>query len=184
MWGEWGRYDEHNIETYPQYYFRIDLYESDSDDDRYSVRKTLVNNEHVKKYATFNREVIWDGVWSVIGWLFYFLIWWVIFKYHSKNLEKEDLNRARWVVVRERFFTLLKIVAVCGIFTLVVGQGGEMCSSTDMFGCSEYSGEYRESWSGDQKWETFVKILGVTLFAWIMALKGYKIEGGRGSYWR
>ena len=183
-WGQWGKYDDNNSKRYPQYYFSVDLTEVGSDKDRYSIRKTLVNNEKVKEHITFNREVLWEGAWSILRWLGYFLIWWLVIKYQSEKLEEEDMQRPRWIIRRDRFFTLVKIVMGCGVATLVIGQGGETCSSRDMFGCSEYSGEYIDPWSGDQKWKYFVEILGVTLIAWIMALKGYKIERPTLSFWK
>ena len=190
-WGKWGISDpDRNL---PIYYFRIDFEKKvlgvDSgkvvyDKQNYRVIKTLVNNEKYKKYTTFDPKPIWDGVWSVIQWLLYFAIWWFTFTYHSENLPKEDLNRPRWIIRRERILTFIKIVLVCGFLAVVFGQGGQVCSSTDLFGCSEYSGEYREPWTDGEQWQYFVEILGIALLAWVMALKGYKIDGGRVSYWR
>jgi hypothetical protein len=48
-----------------------------------------------------------------------------------------------------------------------------------MNGCTEYSGEYREPWSKNQRIEFFIQIFGVVTTAWFTAMKGYFINQKR-----
>lgn len=90
----------------------------------------------------------------------------------SQKDTRRKISRRRKVQI----FQLSKIFAFCSTFTAVVGRGGEICDSFDMFGCNSESGEYMGRSSYDSSLEFFIKFFGIEVCAWGMAQTGYKLE--------
>lgn len=191
-WGQWGLYDETmDRQDLPQYFFRVDVnYEKILDfsksadqvvsfqQDQVQIYKTLINNEKYQEYTSFNRQPIWDGIFFIIQWSFLFFVWWFSLKWHVSELKNEAKKptQTQRKVILARTFTLIKIVAGCAVVSIILGQGGETCSSYDIRGCTEYSGDYRVGWTPEAAWEFFVKLFAVSLLAWIMALRGHTMD--------
>lgn len=147
-------------------------------DDRYIISKMVINKERYKKNTSFDPKHIWDGLKFVLSWSLFLFLWWISLNWHASRLQvesKED-KPSRTQLISRRVFTFLKIVGGCLVLSFLIGQGGETCASYDMYGCNEGSGEYTEPWDPGTRWEFFAKILGVSLIAWVMALKGYKTD--------
>ena len=174
-WGQWGKYDDYDIESFPANFFQVRLSDFKNDENKYLVRKTLVNNQKFRNNMTFNPSIIWNGVYSVINWLLYFIVWWFVFQYYSNKLQDKKILGYGWNLRRKQLYSIFNIFLVCALISFIIGQGGETCLYRDMFGCAEYSGEYIEPWSWKSNLEFFVKLFGISLFAWIMANKGHKI---------
>jgi len=169
VWGE-GRllsdedresiYKELFITTYPE------------KDGAVSFHKSVFSSSKFKSNLSFDWDPALGGVWSLLGWGLFGLVWAFSLKYHSDERRK---NPSLWSYLME----VGGILSVSVIITMIIGAGGEVCSSSDMFGCNEYSGDYREPWSISQRLEFFVKICGVILLGWWMALRGYRLT----QYW-
>jgi len=123
----------------------------------------------------WENELLARGMMEYIRWLIFLGVWLFALDLFSKKYAVDELRNTRQIL-KERLISFIYIVFWCGLISIILSKGGPSCGSTDMYGCTEYSDEYREPWPKGKQLEYFIQIFGVVITAWIIAMKGYFIR--------
>lgn len=129
--------------------------------------KSVFSSTNFKSKLSLGWDPALEGAFSLFRWFLLSLVWVVSLTYHSAELHEKP-------TLLSYLMDVGKVIFFSALITIIFGTGGEICSDSDMFGCNEYSGEYREPWSISRSLEFFVKVCGVALLGWWMALRGYR----------
>jgi hypothetical protein len=140
--------------------------EASYEKDQVEITKRLIDDDGYQQYTSFNRERIWDGIFFLIQWSFYFLVWWFSLKWHVKQLEIEakEAAQTRGKTILARIKTIWLILVGCAFVSAIAFYVGSEAWEV-------FVTELGISYAGSSYWGLFVKLLGISLFAWIMAFR-------------
>jgi hypothetical protein len=107
---------------------------------------------------------------------FLFVIGYLSFYYHKEHYANIAVTSPRSLGVRGLIYDLLMLLLPCLVLAALAGGGGEICNSSDMFGCTEHSGDYVEAKPGTYIVESFFKFFIVALIGWWISFSKFRHE--------